>query len=302
MPNTSDFAIPEVKLIQSIGGDEAKAYGAQPGMFYISLTQEIIPAEGFDIVVVQPPAKNRTYWGREVIEDEPPVCASMDGTTSINGDICEKACPYKAFTDAPYMLSATERRLKCTANYNVLGLKTNDMMPVIIRCSGISAQAAKELNSLLMFHKALRGGQQFKATIHVSSIKKKTDYGESFAIKFGNPVLIQDPKLLNEVKEQFLALAGTSTTQINQITMGTEEVTEDPSPAAAVARDQIQQEAKQASSTTPPVVPPRPKATIATEQEITDLFGPKNAPPVGEKQVPQPAAKPAAKPVSKMDF
>lgn len=297
MPNTSDFAIPEVKLIQSIGGDEAKAYGAQPGMFYISLTQEILPAEGFDIVVVQPPSKNRTYWGREVIEDEPPVCASLDGTTSINGDVCEKACPYKAFTDAPYLLNATERRLKCTANYNVLGLKTNDMMPVIIRCSGISAQAAKELNTLLGFHKVLRGGQQFKATIHVSSVKKKTDYGESFAIKFGNPVLIQDPKLLTEVKEQFLALAGTSTTQINQITLGQE--TEDPSPAAAVAGDQIQQEAK-APSTTPPAAPPRPKAVIATEQEVTDLFGPKNAPPVGEKQVPQ--QQPVKKPTAKMDF
>lgn len=203
---TSDMAIPEIKLVQNVGGDEAKQLGAKSGDFYCGITQEIIPGDkGFEVVVIGPAVKTRTYWGRTEIGDEPPVCASQDGINSINGEVCATACPYQAFTDAPYMVDAGERRNKCLPNFNVFAIKLSDMMPIMIRCSGISAMAARELNTLLRFHKAIRG-QSFKAKLRVSAIKKKTASGEAFAIKFGEPQLITDTNLLAELKEQAVAL------------------------------------------------------------------------------------------------
>ena len=87
----------------------------------------------------------RTYWGadHEVQSDEPPTCSSTDGVISINGDVCKIACPYQAFTDAPGLLTAEERKGKCTPGYRVMGISLTNMMPVFIRCSGISATAAR---------------------------------------------------------------------------------------------------------------------------------------------------------------
>jgi len=206
--NLNDLAIPEIKLVQNTGGDEAKQLGAKPGDFYCAITQEIINGtEGFDFVIIKPAQKTRTYWGTTEISEEPPTCASPDGITSVNGDACESACPYQAFTDAPYMVAATERRTKCLPNYNVIGIKVSDMMPAMIRCSGISAMAARELNTLLKFHKVMRG-QAYKAQLRVTAVKKKTASGEAFAIKFGQPELIHDPGIVAELHEQALALTG----------------------------------------------------------------------------------------------
>jgi hypothetical protein len=206
--NPNDLAIPEMKLVQNVGGDEAKQAGAKPGDFYCAITQEIIPGtEGFEIVVTGPARKTRTYWGTTEIGDDPPICASQDGVTSVNGDNCETACPYKAYNDAPYLLPAAERRLKCTPNYNIIAIKLSDMMPVLIRCTGISSMAARELNTLLKFHKAIRG-QYFKAKLRVTAIKKKTAVGEAFAIKFGDPAPITDPAILTEVKDQLNVFTG----------------------------------------------------------------------------------------------
>jgi hypothetical protein len=200
--NYGDMAIPEIKLVQNVGGDEAKAFGAKPGDFYCSITQEIIDGtKGFAVVVSGPAQKTRTYWGTTEIKDEPPICASNDGITSVMGDNCQTACPYQAFNDAPYLLPVEERRKKCVPNYHVTAIKTSDMMPVLIRCSGISSMAAKELNTLLKFHKSIRG-QFHKAIITVTSVKKKAASGEAYAIKFGDPQLITDDTLLKEAREQ----------------------------------------------------------------------------------------------------
>ncbi len=224
MSELNDLAIPEIKLIQNVGGDDAKQMGAKAGDFYCSITQEIIPgSEGFDVVVLRPAQKTRTYWGREDIDDEPPVCASEDGVTSINGDICAEACPYGAFTDAPYMVSAAERRAKCLPNYNIVVIKVSDMMPVMIRCSGISSMAARELNTLLKFHKMIKNAPH-KATIKVTSIKKKTASGEAYAIKFGDPKLVTDEDLLYEIADQASALLGE--------TIEVQALPEPPAPAA----------------------------------------------------------------------
>lgn len=198
---SEDLAIPEVKLIQNVGGAEAKSYGAVPGDFYFSLTQETIKgSEGFEIVVLKPAWKTRTYWGRTEIDDDPPMCSSLDAVTSVNGDVCATECPHNAFTDAPYLVDATERRSKCNPNYELLAVNTADMMPILIRCSGISAQAAKELNSLLLFHRSIKG-HTHKAKIRVTAVPKKTSVGEAFAIKFGAPQIIEEEALAIELAD-----------------------------------------------------------------------------------------------------
>ena len=210
-----DLAIPEIKLIQNVGGDEAKDAGAQAGDFYCALTGEVFKgSEGFNIVVTGKSKVERTYWGadHEVQSDEPPTCSSTDGMTSVNGDVCKTACPYQAFTDAPGLLSAEERKGKCTPGYRVMGISLTNMMPVFIRCSGISATAARELNTLLAFHKNIRG-QYFKAMFTVISIKQKTASGEAYKIKFGEPTLL-NAEAQTEVKELMQAVGIIATEQI----------------------------------------------------------------------------------------
>jgi hypothetical protein len=205
--NMNDLAIPEIKLVQNVGGDEAKAQGALPGDFYCALTGEVFPGTtGFDIVVTGTPRVERTYWGEnhEVQSDEPPTCSSTDGVTSVNGDDCKTACPYKAFTDAPGLLSAEDRKGKCAPGYRVSGISLSNMMPVFIRCSGISATAARELKTLLLFHINIRG-QYFKAKFTVTAVKKKTASGEAFQIKFGEPHLLEEA-MMGEVKELMVAI------------------------------------------------------------------------------------------------
>lgn len=202
-----DMAIPEIKLVQNVGGDTAKQAGADPGDFYCSLTDEIIKGnEGFDLVIVAM-QKNRTYWGREDITDEPPLCASMDAKSmqSLNGGDC-KTCQHR--NEAPWLLSPTERRTKCLVNYNVLGIGAADYLPVLLRATGISSQTAKELYTQLTLNRHLIGAW-YKAKTHVTSVKKKTGAGDAYAIKFGKLELIQDKNLLEEFKTQSGQLVGT---------------------------------------------------------------------------------------------
>jgi len=202
-----DMAIPEIKLVQNVGGDIAKQAGAKPGDFYCSLTNEIIPgSEGFDMVVVAM-RKNRTYWGRGDILDEPPSCASMNAASmvSINGDDCS-TCEHR--NEAPWFLSPAERREKCLVNYNVLGINLNGNLPTLLRTSGISAQAAKELYTQISLHKQLAGAW-FKAKTHVTSVPKKSAAGDAFAIRFGKLELVEDQLQLAELRIQSNQLLGT---------------------------------------------------------------------------------------------
>lgn len=203
-----DMAIPEIKLVQNVGGDFAKASGAEPGDFYCSLTGEVIKgAEGFDLVVVSM-QKNRTFWGRAEITDDPPECASMNvvrgGGVSIRGDLCQE-CERR--DDAPWLLTSAERRTKCLINYNILGLDGGSM-PVLLRLTGISAQAAKELYTQLTLNRELKG-IWFKAQAHVTSIKKKTSAGDAYAVHFGKLSLIEDDDKLKLFGESSQRLLGT---------------------------------------------------------------------------------------------
>lgn len=218
-----DMAIPEIKLVQNVGGDLAKTAGANPGDFYCSLTDETIKGEeGFDLVIVAM-QKNRTYWGRNDIADEPPVCASVNAGSmlSMNGEDC-KICPYR--NESPWLLSPAERRTKCLVNYNIVAIRTKDYFPILLRTSGISAQAAKELYTQLSLNKNLIRAW-YKAKTHVTSMKKKTSAGDAYAIKFSKLELIEDKKQLEEFETQSSRLIGAQITLPEGIEL---EVAESP--------------------------------------------------------------------------
>lgn len=203
-----DLAIPEVKLIQNVGGDLAKGFGANPGDFYLSLTDEVIPGgRGFDMIIVGI-QKSRTYWGRSEIADEPPTCASLDARTmrSIDGQDCSQ-CQYR--NEAPWLLDREERRNKCLTNYSVIGLNYADNMPLLLRATGISAVPTKELYTQLSLNKQLHDGW-YKAKTHITGVKKKSTAGDAYAIHFGKLELIEDKALLEEVKIRAHQLLGTS--------------------------------------------------------------------------------------------
>lgn len=177
-----DLTIPEVKLIQATGGDAAKQAGGRAGDFWIPMMGEVVSIEnGFDVILVDM-QKTRTYWGSTQISTEPPQCSSDDAETFIsqNGDSC-KACPY--FNEAPWLLEASKRREMCLVNYNLLVFRVEDMLPLIIRTSGISTGAARNLLTAFRLNRAL-AGQYHKAIVHVSAVKKQTPSGEAYAFVF----------------------------------------------------------------------------------------------------------------------
>ncbi len=208
----SDLAVPEIKLVQNVGGDEAKTAGAKPGDFYLSLTGEIIPGtSGFQMVIVDM-QKNRTFWGRDSIDSDPPQCACMnaDLMLSMDGRDC-KACEHRC--DTPWLLKASERRTKCTVNYNILAIKIdkdgNDL-PVLIRTTGISTQAAREILTQLRLNKTLNR-QYHRALITATSLSRKSPSGSSFAMSFKLVTkLVDDPARIEQLLATSKQILGTT--------------------------------------------------------------------------------------------
>ena len=170
-----DMNIPELKLVQGVGGDYAKASGAKLGQFFVSTTNDIY--DKLDVQVLHV-AKQRTFWGRTDITDDPPICSSTDGITSLEGQPCKQCQHYRERAS----MDKDERRKECQLSYMVLALDINQM-PLIIRLSGISADAGRDLNAMLYFNKGLRsdrGGYFFR----ISSFEKKSAAGTAYAFKF----------------------------------------------------------------------------------------------------------------------
>ncbi len=200
-----DFTIPEVKLVQNVGGDQAKQMSAKPGDLFISMMGEVIGETGLDIILVDM-QKTRTYWGRADINDEPPQCGSDDAETNLsqNGDQCLK-CPF--YNETPWLLDATKRREMCLINYNLLVFRTSDMLPLLIRTSGISTAAARNLLTSFRLNRKL-AGEYHRVIVHVGAQKKKTASGEAFAFVFTPKGRVSDEKTLAEYKAQTIALLG----------------------------------------------------------------------------------------------
>lgn len=187
-----DMVMPEVKLIQNVGGDLAKQMGATPGNFYVELTGEIIDGkEGLNLVLVDI-IKTRTYWGREELGDDPPECSSLDGKTSITGKDCA-TCEHRC--DTPGLLeSSRERRLKCLPGYTVLFIRENeDMMPMVVRAHGISAKGVRELITQMKLNRQIQG-QYEKVLVNLVSQKTISDAGEAFSMSFHIKGLLPEAK------------------------------------------------------------------------------------------------------------
>jgi hypothetical protein len=171
-----DMNIPELKINQATGGDFAKeSLKAQLGQMYVSTTGDVYDQVDVQVFMVN---KNRTFWGRTDITDDPPICSSLDGLTSVDGQVC-KTCQHFRERANP---DKDERRKECQTGYVVLALDTNQM-PLVIRLNGISADTARNLNTQLYYNKGVRanrGGFFFRIT----SMKKKTAAGEAWMFNF----------------------------------------------------------------------------------------------------------------------
>lgn len=252
-----DFAIPEIKLIQSVGGDIAKKEGAVPGDFYCPVTGDVIK-EGFNITVIDI-RKNRTYWGRAEIEEEPPLCSSLDGKAPVSREEGSETCAQCQYRcDTPWLLSAQERRTKCLLHYNILALR--EEAPVLIRVGGISIQSVRELLTQLRLNRQLKG-EYHRVLIHVTSQKKKTAVGEAYLMQFRTAELVQEPAKIAELlqlSQQFLGVALPPGRPEEEITPVSEVL--NPMASAELASVELQI----ASSVQPPAtkVPPKIEDTI----------------------------------------
>lgn len=205
-----DMQIPQLRLIQNVGGDWAKTCGARPGDFFMPLSDEVIKGEeGLDIVLVDI-KKIRTYWGRTEIEDSPPTCMSMDaGSTlhpgqSTDGKECS-SCEFRS--DTPWLLDSADRREKCLVDYNLICINMKDATPFIFRASGISSGPVKELYTNLKMNKELKG-EYHRAVTHVTSLKKKTSVGEAYAVHFSKPTLLDAETAKKTLKQTQEILGG----------------------------------------------------------------------------------------------
>lgn len=261
----NDMALPTWKLVQNVGSDYAKSQGAKPGDFYCSLTEEL--AKELELVVVDIRTQ-RTYWGRNEIEDSPPDCASLDSKNmvSMDGKDC-RTCQYRS--DTPWTLKPTERRQRCNTSYNILGINTADSMPVLIRASGISALSARQLITLLCTNKKLRG-EYHRALVGVASAKKKTPSGEAYTMHFKIKGLISDEAQADELKNQSLQLLGIplalpeSRPEEEQL----EPIVYTPEGQPVYTEEERQKlEAVQAGT------PPKTETQAAADQDKKDIYG-----------------------------
>jgi hypothetical protein len=208
-----DMSMPELKLLQNVGGEEAKAGGAKAGDLYIALYDTAYP-DGIDVVVVDM-LKTRTYWGRENIDEGPPACSSANADVkepkSLDGQDCT-TCEHRC--DTPWLLSPADRRTKCLLNYNILAIKVDDNSPLSIRTTGISTKATKELITQLRASRALKKLGMHRGLVHISSEKKKTPSGEAFHYKFRVKKLVEDMEQAQALLEISTEMLGTDITEL----------------------------------------------------------------------------------------
>lgn len=199
-----DLVPPELKLIQSIGGDDARALGAQPGDFFCPMTGDIYK-DGLDIVIVDM-QKTRTYWGRSEIDYAPPECNSLDADSlmSMDGKSCAD-CEFRC--DTPWLVDVTERRKLCLIHYNLLTINYDSGMPLIIRASGISTQPVRELLTALRLNRQIKG-EYHRIKVRLISEKKKTSSGEGYALRFLKPNLITEKEKVEEMSDLTYSLIG----------------------------------------------------------------------------------------------
>jgi len=210
---SEDLSLPELKLAQATG---AKPADARPGDFFVTLTDQVFPAAvGIQIVIVDV-KKSRTYWGRTELDNEPPMCSSEDMITGQDGKVCE-TCEFRC--DSPWLLPAADRRTKCTIHYTLFVINKADQMPMVLRASGISTGAVKQIVTALRMNRALRG-EYHKAIISLTSEAKKSPSGTAYAMNFKMVGLVTDPA---EASQLLLASESLIGAAVLELPAGTEE-------------------------------------------------------------------------------
>jgi hypothetical protein len=189
-----DMSRPIVLLIQ--GTTQNKPDGSNPGQFYNNMSNELYP-DGFDMIILDF-YKTRTYWGRDVIGDEPPECScnNIDSGESVDGKKCSE-CDKRL--DSAWAVDAQKRRQYCTIQYSILGMMVDDFMPFLLRASGISTGAVQKLLSRINFNKELRNPETGKIEWHkfkvaVRSKEEKHPMGSAWALDFGEITPFGDDK------------------------------------------------------------------------------------------------------------
>jgi hypothetical protein len=223
---SDEMSIPELKLVQNVGGTDAKAAKAQPGDFYMPLTGEVFKGnEGLKLVLVDM-QKTRTYWGRSDISNDPPECSSADANSmqSTNGDDCN-TCPHRC--DTPWLVNATERREKCLVNYNMIFINHDTEIPILIRASGISTKAARELFTQLRLNPQVKG-QYHKVIVRLTSEAQKTASGDAFRMKMKAESIITGEDKLKQMFEMTTQLLGTSIPVVEEIEVPEQKAIEAP--------------------------------------------------------------------------
>ncbi len=212
-----DLARPEIKLIQSTGGETAKSLGAKAGDFFNVMTGEIF--NSFEFIFVDSYIQ-RVFWGRLALGDEPPKCSSLNAKSyiSVDGKDCRK-CQY--LLDNAAMIDATARREKCTKQNSFMGLLLPNLDPFIFRAAGTSSQAVTNLISRFRYNKATWNKETQEIEYHrfkiaALSSEQDTPYGKTYVIHFGEISPLNDPEFEQTLYLTSAAILGQSNNLLSE--------------------------------------------------------------------------------------
>lgn len=241
---------PEIKLIQNTGGDAAKTAGAKPGDFFNVTSGEILSG-GFEFVVLDFIVQ-RTYWGRDVIGDEPPMCSSLNAASyeSVNGDICRNC---ERLCDNAGMLDAKTRREKCTKQYSFMGLLLPNLEPFQFRAAGTSSTAIQNLITRFRYNKACWNAERTAIDFHrfkvaITAREEKTKAGSAWVIKFGDISPFNDEAFEQELFLTSAQMLGQSVDLLPEGEVPAKQITA-PTPAPETQTPKV-------NNVSPPAPPP----------------------------------------------
>ena len=265
--NTSEVLPPEIKIIQGTTRDYPAE--AKQGQFLNPISGEFF--DSFEFIYVDRD-KTRTYWGRDTVEDEPPLCWSPDSddNQSADGKDCRK-CEFRL--DNAASVKADVRKTKCLIHYTIKGIKLPNWEPFMMRVTGISVGEFMRLMTNFLYNPKLRNPETGKPMYHtvvipVSTVKTTTPSGISYALKFGMFKPIVEPEIIGAAFSVSANLLG----QPDAVLM-LDEGTEIPD-----SEGTVQAPAPQAPAPPAPKINEIPAASQATKDAETLYEGNKGTP------------------------
>ena len=198
---------PELKLVQNVGGEDAKASGALPGNLFCPQTREIFKS-GVDGVVVDM-VRTRTYWGRDGISDGPPACSCANADVPNASGVLGECAKCQNNFENPWELSADDRKSICLVSWTILMITKDTLSPYMIRAGGISATPAKNLWSSIRMNRNLKVLGLHRGLFHFGSEKRKTASGEAYMWTF-QPLGILEAEKAQDLRALSSTLLGST--------------------------------------------------------------------------------------------